>query len=183
MVMPFLPPQLLAPQSFDVFRQVKCKSMTMSTITISYRSIALLDCRGRRSWHQAALLAEVWDEPEAPKADRAFARCGEGWRVGSNHRDDVVAVDGAGQSAQTRCDPALQAAGRAVLGGIRPGGLAGAAAADERDPAGGSGRHGQGADQPGAGGTGLAQAGREGGQSAGQPRDTGLPDQGRAGGA
>ena len=40
----------------------------------------------------------------------------------------------------------------------------------------------QGPDQPGACGTGRAQAGRQGGQPAGQPRDTGLPDQGGTGG-
>src|SRR3954471_5260554 len=139
---------------------MKCKSMTMSTIDISYRLIVLFDRHRRRAWHRPTLLAEVSYEPETGKAARAAARGGERCGAGADHRDDVVAADGAGQSAQARRDPALQAAGGAVLGGVRPGGLAGAAAADERGPAGGSGRHGQGADQPGAGGTGCAEAGR-----------------------
>src|SRR3954463_12795032 len=141
--------------------------MTMSTIDISYRLIVLFDRRRRRAWHRPTLLAEVFYEPETGKAGRAAARGGKRCGAGADHRDDVIATDGAGQSPQARRDPALQAAGGAVLGGVRPGRLAGAAAADERHSAGGSGRHGQGADQPGAGGTGYAEAGRQGDQSMG----------------
>src|SRR3954465_5210859 len=133
--------------------------MTTSTIDFSYRLIVLFDRRRWRAWHRPTLLAEVFYEPETGKAGRAAARGGERCGIGADHRDDVVAADGAGQSAQARRGPALQAAGRAVLGGVRPGGLAGAASADERGSAGGDCRHGQGADQQGAGGTGHAKAG------------------------
>src|SRR4030088_769908 len=102
--------------------------MTMSTIVMPYRSIVLFDRHRRRAWHRPTLLAEVSHEPETGKAGRVAARASERCGAGADHRDDVVAADRAGQSAQARRDPALQAAGRAVLGGVRPGGLAGAAA-------------------------------------------------------
>src|SRR6476660_10498932 len=113
--------------------------MTMSTICISYRLIALFDRRRRLAWHRPTLLAEVSHEPETGKAGRAATSGGERCGAGANHRDDVVAADGAGQPAQARRDPALQAAGRAVFGRVWPCGFAGAAAADERGAAGGSG--------------------------------------------
>src|SRR3954453_20774813 len=116
--------------------------MTMSTIYISYRLIVLFDRHRRRAWHRPTLLAEVFYEPETGKAGRAATGGGERCGAGADHRDDVVAADGAGQPAQARRDPALQAAGRSVLGRVWPGGVAGAAAADERGAAGGSGRRG-----------------------------------------
>src|SRR5215469_1833480 len=122
------------------------------------------------SWQARALLAEVWDEPETEASRTDFHRdCSDrgGRAAGADHRDDVVAADGAGQSAQAGRDPALQAARRTILGGTRPGCLARPAAADERRSPGGSGRAGQGPDQPGAGRPRLAQAGRQGGQPKG----------------
>ncbi len=82
--------------------------------------------------------------------------------AGADHRHDVLAADRAGQPAQARRAAALQAPGRAVVGRVRPGGLAGPPAADERGAARGGRRHGQGPDQPGAGWPRHAQAGRQG---------------------
>src|SRR6476469_8414881 len=103
------------------FGQEKDRSMTMSTIW---------------PWQAPALLAKVLDEPEI--AASRTARRG----TGADHRHDVLAADGARQSAQARRDPALQAPCRTILGGIRPGGLAWPEAAHERHPSGGGRRHG-----------------------------------------
>src|SRR5690349_14639515 len=75
------------------------------------------------------------NEPEAGKTDGAFVCGGRCRGAGADYRHDVVAADGAGERAEARRNPALQAADGAVLGGVRPRGLARAAAADERDPA------------------------------------------------
>src|SRR4051794_27494625 len=104
-------------------------------------------------WQPRALLAEVLDGPEieasraAGSGDRADRVKRPGTRA--DHGDDVLAADGARQSAEAGRRPALQAACGSVLGGIRPGSLAGPAASDERHSSGGSCRHGQGPDQPG----------------------------------
>src|SRR4051794_6281266 len=117
--------------------------------------------RATKTWHAAAFLAEVDHEPDIRQGRAHIVRCGRKSVAGTDHRHAVVAADGAGQSAQARRHPALQAPRRIVIGRVRPGRLARPAAADERGAACGSRRPGQGADQPRACGTRNPQADRE----------------------
>src|SRR5580704_10912473 len=95
------------------------------------------------SFQPRALLAKVLDGPDTET--RRFIADGHraGRRhAGADHRDDVIAPDGARQFAEAGRHPALQTARRAVVGGIWSGGLAGAATAHERRSPRGSGRPG-----------------------------------------
>src|SRR3954454_2162049 len=143
--------------------------MTMST-TSKYLLVAFGSGWGgcaTKTWHAAAFLAEVDHEPDIKQGRARIVRCGRKRSAGADHRDAVVTADGAGQFAQARRHPALQASRRIVIGRVRPGRLAWPAAADERGAARGSRRPGQGADQPRACGTRVAQADREIGEPEG----------------
>jgi DNA-binding MarR family transcriptional regulator len=85
------------------------------------------------SFQPRALLAKVLDGPDTET--RRFIADGHraGRRhAGADHRDDVIAPDGARQFAEARRHPAIQAARRAVLGGIWPGGLAAEAVGQDK---------------------------------------------------
>src|SRR5215468_9584423 len=84
------------------------RSMTKSTISVRLGSDGLC-------WQR--FLDGRQAETNRPSAGKV--RAGRGTRA--DHRDDVVAVDGARQSAQTGGDAALQAHAWAFLGRIWPG--------------------------------------------------------------
>src|SRR4051795_13698866 len=88
--------------------------------------------RATKTWHAAAFLAEVDHEPDIKQGRARIVRCGRKSVAGTDHCHAVVAADGAGQFAQARRHPALQASRRIVLGRVWPGRLAWPAAADER---------------------------------------------------
>src|SRR5689334_692655 len=89
---------------------------------------------GNKTWQRRALLAELLHGPKAETDGPFTGKAGAGCGTRADHRDDVVAPDGARQSAQARGDAALQAYRRAFLGGIWPRRQSGPAPADERGP-------------------------------------------------
>src|SRR5690242_5966607 len=110
-------------------------SMTKSTISVDLA--------------MAGFIGRAFRGPDAETDRSSAGRAGAERGTRADHRDDVVAADGARQFASARGDAALQAHRRAFVGGIWPSRQSGPAPADGRRSA----RRGcwarQGADQPG----------------------------------